>query len=102
MLNVNEYINTVRQFERQIEEYKLRMEYRKLELGFHTEYGSVVCNGRTYTSVTASCNITGSINSNDSDSYKADAEYANLKYKYEILNKKLNFLKEHGCLPDEN
>ena len=100
MLNVNEYINTIRQLERQIEEYNLRMNYRKLELGFHEENSVVEC---TYTinATISNCISNSGPSQPKSKTYEYDAEYANLMYKRDILKKKLSFLKEHGFLPDE-
>ena len=99
MLNVNEYINGIRHLEKQIEEYNLRMNYRKLELGFYKESDTVTCSGITYATISAT--TVGNSTPNENRIYEADAEYANLMYKRDILKKRLAFLKEHGFMPDE-
>lgn len=102
MLNVNEYINTIRQLERQIEEYNLRLDYRKLELnpGGDATTNTVSINDGAYTitnyTISASCTP-----SKQEFNYDADIEYSNLKYKRDIFKKRLEFVKKHRCLPDE-
>ena len=99
MLSFNDYHRIIKQYEDAIEEIKLKIRYRKIELVGPEKISSVTVASSFAT--TACVNLTGSISdsSRTDEILNNDRELADLKLTLETLEKELKYIESRAEMP---